>query len=430
VRAALGVVLFLAACSGEETPDHDAATADAEAHDEAAKAEAPPPPKEIPAPDDVAAPPDDALTTESGLRYKVLKAGEGDKPGEGATVTVNYTGWTTDGKMFDSSVTRGREATFSLNQVIAGWTEGLQLIAPGGSARLWIPEELAYQGRPGKPAGMLVFDVDLIKFEKPPEAPADVAKAPADATKTKSGLAFKTLSAGTGTDHPAENATVTVHFSGWTAEGKLLQSTTAQGRPATVPLAAKNVPAGWTEGIQLMVKGEKARLWLPAELAKVPGAPEGPAVFDFELIDFKNAPATPPDVRAPNDAATKTDSGLYYKVLTPGNGEPERADASSRVTVNYTGWTTDGKMFDSSVQRGKPATFTLSQVIPGWTEGLQLMAKGEKTRFWIPEELAYKGRPGAPQGMLVFDVELLEIGSAAAVPSGEPAHGKDDGHDH
>jgi hypothetical protein len=79
------------------------------------------------------------------------------------------------------------------------------------------------------------------------------------------------------------------------------------------------------------------------------------------------------------------------------------------VKVHYTGWTTDGKMFDSSVTRGQPITFPLDSVIPGWTDGLQVMVVGEKTRFWIPEELAYKGKPGRPQGMLVFDVELIEI---------------------
>jgi peptidylprolyl isomerase len=66
-------------------------------------------------------------------------------------------------------------------------------------------------------------------------------------------------------------------------------------------------------------------------------------------------------------------------------------------------------MFDSSVVRGAPATFGVGQVIPGWTEALQLMVEGETTRVWIPEELAYKGQPGRPAGMLVFDVELLKI---------------------
>ena len=66
-------------------------------------------------------------------------------------------------------------------------------------------------------------------------------------------------------------------------------------------------------------------------------------------------------------------------------------------------------MFDSSVMRKQPATFPLNRVIPGWTEGVQLMVVGETRRLWIPEELAYKGRPGAPAGMLVFDVELISI---------------------
>jgi peptidylprolyl isomerase len=116
----------------------------------------------------------------------------------------------------------------------------------------------------------------------------------------------------------------------------------------------------------------------------------------------------PPDVAAPPDDAVRASSGLATKVLSPGSGT-EHPSATDIVTVNYTGWTTDGKMFDSSVKRGQPATFPLNRVIAGWTEGVQLMVQGEKRRFWIPEELAYKGRPGAPQGMLVFDVELLEI---------------------
>ena len=66
-------------------------------------------------------------------------------------------------------------------------------------------------------------------------------------------------------------------------------------------------------------------------------------------------------------------------------------------------------MFDSSVQRGEPAQFPLNHVIAGWTEGLQLMVEGEKRRLWIPQDLAYRGQPGAPAGMLVFDVELIAI---------------------
>ena len=118
----------------------------------------------------------------------------------------------------------------------------------------------------------------------------------------------------------------------------------------------------------------------------------------------------PPDVAAPPADAVKTSSGLASKVLTPGKGKVHPA-ATDRVLVHYTGWTTDGKMFDSSVQRGQPIAFPLNGVIKGWTEGVQLMVVGEKRRFWIPGALAYDNspRPGAPKGMLVFDVELLEI---------------------
>ena len=122
----------------------------------------------------------------------------------------------------------------------------------------------------------------------------------------------------------------------------------------------------------------------------------------------KPMPKAPADVAAPPADAEKTASGLASKVITAGGGGA-KPTASSVVTVHYTGWTTDGKPFDSSVARGKPASFPLNRVIAGWTEGLQLMTVGEERRFWIPQDLAYKGRPGAPAGMLVFDVELLSI---------------------
>ena len=365
--------------------------------------------QDIPAPPDVAAPPEDAEVTPTGLASKVLQAGTGEThPGEVDSVTVHYTGWTTDGKMFDSSVARNKTSTFPLNRVISGWTEGLQLMVVGEKRRFWIPENLAYGGQQGRPAGMLVFDVELFDILAAPKAPSDVAAPPADAKKEASGLASKVLSAGTGSEHPKAADTVTVHYSGWTTDGQMFDSSVTRGQPATFGLG--QVIAGWTEGLQLMVVGEKRRLWIPEELAYSGQAnrPQGMLVFDVELLEITKAPEAPADVAAPPEDAEVTKSGLASKVLKAGTGT-EHPKSSSRVTVHYSGWTTDGKMFDSSVTRGQPATFGLGQVIKGWTEGVQLMVVGEKRRFWIPEKLAYGGRPGAPQGMLVFDVELLEI---------------------
>ena len=124
---------------------------------------------------------------------------------------------------------------------------------------------------------------------------------------------------------------------------------------------------------------------------------------------LKSIPA-PSDVVAPASDATVTATGLATKILQPGTGA-QHPRANSRVKVHYTGWTTDGQMFDSSVARNEPISFGLSQVIAGWTEGVQLMVEGEKRRLWIPERLAYGGQRGAPQGMLVFDVELIKIES-------------------
>jgi len=247
-----------------------------------------------------------------------------------------------------------------------------------------------------------------------PETPPDVAAPPEDAVCTASGLCSKVLVSGTGTEHPDAWDKVTVHYSGWTTDGKLFDSSFKRGTPASFPL--NRVIPGWTEGLQLMVEGEIRRLWIPTELAynNQPGRPAGMLVFDVQLLGIENQAEPPPPPKAPEDVAAPpadaetTASGLASKVLRPGVGQTHPTK-NSTVTVHYSGWTTDGKLFDSSVVRGQPATFPLDRVIAGWTEGLQLMVVGERRRFWIPEKLAYKGAAGAPQGMLVFDVELIEF---------------------
>ena len=197
----------------------------------------------------------------------------------------------------------------------------------------------------------------------------------------------------------------------------MFDSSVVRGEPTS--FGVTQVIPGWTEALKLMVVGEKRRLWIPANLAygdvaRQPGAPTGQLTFDVELLEITagpKAPEVPKDVAAPPAGAKKTASGLSYKVLTKGKGKTHPT-ATSRVTVHYSGWSKDGKMFDSSVSRGEPASFALNGVIPGWTEGVQLMVEGEKTRFWIPGKLAYGDeakRPGAPSGQLTFDIELISI---------------------
>lgn len=251
---------------------------------------------------------------------------------------------------------------------------------------------------------------------EPIPAPEDVAKPSEGAAKTPSGLTSKVLTKGTGKDHPGPNDKVKVHYTGWTSNGKMFDSSVARGEPTS--FGVDQVIKGWTEGLQLMVVGEKRRLWIPAALAygerPMPGTPAGQLTFDVELLEITPAPKPPPvptDVKAAPASAKKTASGLAYRVISHGKGK-ESPKATDVVKVHYSGWTPDGKMFDSSVTRGEPTSFPLNRVIKGWTEGVQLMKEGDHFRFWIPSDLAYGDkpkRPGAPAGPLVFDIELLEI---------------------
>lgn len=116
----------------------------------------------------------------------------------------------------------------------------------------------------------------------------------------------------------------------------------------------------------------------------------------------------PLDVAAPPETARRGADGIRFCILRAGTGQ-ERPTREDRVLVHYTGWTTDGVMFDSTHSRGEPATFSVGEVIRGWTDALTHMTVGQVRRVWIPEELAYRGAAGMPAGMLVFDIELIAI---------------------
>jgi|SRR5690349_4357562 len=253
-------------------------------------------------------------------------------------------------------------------------------------------------------AALALAALPLFAAEKP-APPADLTNPPADAERSEDGLISKKLVEGTGTEHVAADGLTRVRYTVWKSDGTLVQHV---AEPQSVMLGVTKMIPGWGEGVQKMVVGEKRRIWVPQSLSGGKIKDGESLVFDTELLEIIETPKTPTDVAAPPADAHLTPSGLAYKVLRAGTGSqhPKRRDT---VVVHYSGWTTDGMMFDSSVLRGQTAEFGLENVIAGWTEGLQLMVEGEKTRFWIPSKLAYGKQKGKPQGMLVFDVELVKI---------------------
>jgi FKBP-type peptidyl-prolyl cis-trans isomerase len=233
----------------------------------------------------------------------------------------------------------------------------------------------------------------------------------ADAVKTDSGLAYKITAPGRGSVHPTPNDLVKVVTLFWTKES-IESKPSAMSTPTQPILVGAIMAPGLREALALMTTGQRMRLWLPEKLAfaGAAGKPKGPLMVDVMLLDIITPPATPPDVAAAPADAKKTKSGLAFKILKPGTGTV-RPKSNNVVTVHYTGWTPDGQIFDSSVIKGQPATFPLSNVIKGWSEGVQLMVVGEVLRLWIPGRLAYDGvdQAGVPRGPLVFDIELIAI---------------------
>jgi FKBP-type peptidyl-prolyl cis-trans isomerase len=380
-----------------------------------------------PVPPDLGKPPATAKKSAGGNDYIVLTPGSGEKPRSYDTTTFNMTVWDPAGNQLETTELgpQKRPQNAPPFRQSKGVQDILTTLSPGERARFWIPQDqLTFREKP-KADGLVTVEVELVSVEKaaiaPPPVPKDVAAPPKDAKKTERGTFYKILKKGKpGGKQPVPSDTVAVHYTGWTTDGRMFDSSVIRGKPSEFPLTG--VIQGWTDGIPQMHLGETARLWIPVELAyqNRPGRPAGMLVFDVELLEIKEGtaaakapdatgPAAPPDVAKPPDDAKKTEKGVFYKVITPAKTPGKQPGPTDTVKVHYSGWTTDGKLFDSSLKRGKAAEFALNQVIPGWTDGLQQMHVGDTVRFWIPVELAYNNQPGRPAGMLVFDVELLEV---------------------
>jgi FKBP-type peptidyl-prolyl cis-trans isomerase len=382
------------------------------------------------APADLRGPPTNSERSPSGLRSVVLRKGKGlRKPMPFDRVNIEYSGWTADGQLFASTRKRGAPASLRVDDVVPGWSEGLQLMVEGEQRRLWIPQELAYAGKPGQPQGALVIDLELLAVSPgtPPLAPpSDLGAPPANATRTASGLVHALLSAGSSDARPDPQDHVRIRYAGWNSDGKMIDSSQTQGEIVEVPVG-RGFP-GWREALALMRLGEKRRFWIPASLnyQQYPGAASGTLVYDIELvqiIDMPAPPLAPRDVAGPPKGAARTATGVAYRVLRKGTGK-RTPGPESAVAIHYSCWTTDGVLRDSTIPMGQPRRAELEdrELPPALTEAVQQMVVGEKRRLWAPEGLGFPNKGMPALGMQVFELELLALYEhGSMVESAQPA---------
>ncbi len=373
-----------------------------------------------PAPPASTIPPDagEVSTTVSGLRTCVLRPGTGAvHPKTGDMVRVHYTGWLQDGTEFDSSRRHGGPAEFEAGSLIPGWNEALSLMTEGARWKITVPAALGYgeAGSPPRipPGATLVFELELLGLRA---VPAFRAPDPKVQKRTASGIGYEVLEASEG-ERPGPGDAFELEYALWTEDGALQDSSLKSGQ---------NI-AGRTEDMRLPFLKEIPFVMRAGEtfLCEVPseqgfgsrGPPRFPAgsksLWHLRLVRVAKPSDPPPFARPPEAALVKLPGGLGMQVLKEGAGASPKMGES--VVVHYAGWLTDGTLFDSSWQRGLPATFRLAAggLIPGWIEGLQRMKPGGEALLVVPPEMGYGARgAGAkipPNATLVFRVALIEV---------------------
>jgi peptidylprolyl isomerase len=243
-----------------------------------------------PPPDDVAAVPQDAKVTESGLAYRVLRKGDGEQhPGPDSMVHTHFSVWRPDGSLIDTTQFKEGPVYIRLDRTLPGFAEIFPMMVPGERRLLWISEEQARVNEGSRLPERVVIDVELLHFTDKPVTPPDVETPPESAERTATGVAYRILRPGGGERHPQEGSTVEVHYAGWTTDGQLFDASYDHRYHGTFTLD-DSMPAGWNEALQMMVEGEKRRIWIPEELAYngEPDRPAGMLVFDVELLAIRD----------------------------------------------------------------------------------------------------------------------------------------------
>ncbi|MEZ4403077.1 MAG: FKBP-type peptidyl-prolyl cis-trans isomerase [Kofleriaceae bacterium] len=419
VSGRLGVVVAVAlglgaGCQRKATPRPAAADAGA-ATDAApvARLQEPPPLPLAPIPADAETVTGVAPAPTAVVRIKRLVAGAGPRPGRNDLVSVNFTGWRTTGDTFITTTARKRPVQKHLSMVAPGFAAAVETMQVGERAMVWLPPELGYNGPAQGVPEPTVYAIELVAFEPSPPVPADVGAPPAAATATASGLRSLVLTPGTGAARPRPWDEVTYHYTAWDATGRMFDSSVVRHRPTTT--MGFREWRGVEEALGLMVVGERRRAWLPPALVDhaLPGVPAGTLCYELELLGVKPQPAPPAapplaELTTPPATARATPGGVRFELLATGKGtvHPGRGD---RVEVRFTGWTADGRLFDSSIPGGTPIVATVDKFIPGWIEALTQMVAGDRARVWVPVELAFNHEPGRPPGPLVFELELVDV---------------------
>ncbi len=379
------------------------------------------------------------MKTASGLEYTITEKGNGKKPQKGDKITVHYTGKLTNDTIFDSSVKKGTPFSFRVGegQVIKGWDEAFLLLQEGDKATLKIAPDLAYGEQANGPIpanSTLIFDVELLSVTEGIK-PFDVKGK--DTITTPSGLKYVIVKENkTGESTAGKKATI--HYSGFLRDGKMFDSSVDRGQPLIAQVGKAKLFPGLDESVAILRKGEKGRFIIPSALAfgergGGPVPPNNDIIMDLEVTDVQEI-TVPVKYDTTGITPKTTASGLkYFEIKRSGN--PQKAEAGKNVKVHYSGYLADGKMFDSSVERGEPIEFALGggNVIAGWEEGIALMHVGDKFRLVIPYSLAYGEQGRAPvipaKADLTFDVELIKV-SNEEPQEAHPAHEGHEGHQH
>jgi len=359
-------------------------------------------------------------TTKSGLQYQIIEPGEGAKPQAGNRIWVEYEGKLTNDSIFVTTRETGN-ADFYMGQgqMIKGWEEGLKLIGAGGRIVLNVPPQLGYGNMeiPGIPINStLIFEIKLLQVD-PGEPLQPFNTKGLKAQKGPKGLKYYVVNQGHG-PLAKTNENAYVHYTGWLPDGTIYSSSRNIGDAVRITVGAHDVFEGWDQGLQLMSEGSKIRLEIPWQLAfgkegygnRVP--PKTNICLDLEMVRLT------PEIHVTKWDGTGHDtlttlSGLRYIVFDEGSGDLIKSN--SLVTVHYSGYFTDGKLFDSSVKREEPLKFPVGAglVIEGWDEAALLMRPGSKFQLIVPARLAY-GEAGSPPEIpantdLIFDIEVMDV---------------------